>query len=229
MSRNVSSWQQLLSAQIANNDLVPLIDVSAEGRDKNKVATVSNLAAKILASLPRASEIDSLFAAAPVGSVPRKKADGTGIEYALPSRLLGTIINPASITGTTNETLFPESIVVPANTLKSGSVLIATAVYSCSFNTNSKTYNIKIAGNTVLNFVSASTNMQSYVVQRFCFCQAGQVLTYSPGAANSYSTATTANNAFALNYAIDNTITFSGQLANTADTLTLQAAAVKVL
>lgn len=178
-------------------------------------------------SYARVAEIQSGFSAADVGSILRKNAAGTAIEYAVPRcRVLYRWGGNETITGTIAETGFVNGLyIIPANTLSSTSTLEISASFSNSSSANSKTSRFKI-GSTTFYSNAVTTTQSLYVIRQMMLTALNSQITGSlamigPGTSN------TAIQATSFDFSQAQTFQVFGQLADTADTFSLRSLEIR--
>ena len=176
-------------------------------------------------SNPRAVEIDSLFSAAPVLSIPRKNAAGTAIEYATPAvRILDTFTGTTTLTGTTAETTL-RSFTLP------GGLSVGTCVEIFIGGNYTGTAGIKTIfirpvslGTSFIHGQGASTTVTGFTQGRRFFIESGSTIG-SP--ATGLATPDAGNFpgpyiSHTVNTSIDQTFFVSAVLANSADSVVLR-------
>jgi hypothetical protein len=132
---------------------------------------------------------------------------------------------PASVTGTTAETLLCPAVIIPANSLGLNGMLRIESAWSSSATTNNRIYTIKIGTTTIFTRTRNSAVSISEVPL---------ILIQNRGSLGSQISLTTANLGYGsnlssvpathtLDFSTDQSIYFYGQLGSAGDTLTLEA------
>lgn len=132
-----------------------------------------------------------------------------------------------SHTGNTNETTLA-TIAVPAGTIGANGQVDIEALFSHTNNANAKNLRIRM-GSVILLFIAPTANAVTQTHTRFANrnSQASQVL-FPVGGTSSWGSTTTAVSTLAENTALAVNITITAQLANAADTITLESYLVKI-
>jgi hypothetical protein len=174
----------------------------------------------------------------PTGSAaaPSEVGLGTGLVFngtkldALAGRL-GTQTSAQSVTGTTTETTL-YSLVIPANTLQVGDELRIEPLWSYTNNANNKTLRVSVGtslGSAVncYNKTRTTTATECPLVSLAirALTGAGTLNKYLNGAGYAGSSTSTLT-ILTLDWTVDQTIFVTGQLANAADTITLECVRV---
>ncbi len=139
----------------------------------------------------------------------------------------------SSVTGTTAETTL-YSLVIPGGTIKANGALRIIALWSFTGSANSKTFQFKL-GNTVFYTTStvAASNvaLQSQQIIRNRNSQSSQISAGSgagsPGVGFGFYAV--AAHTGAVDTSVNQTLEITGQLANAAETITLESVFVEVL
>lgn len=127
------------------------------------------------------------------------------------------------LTGTTTKTTLA-SILVPAGLVGLNGSLRVSALASCTNSANTKTLTFELAGST-LNTQTATTVASLFgtaLISNRGSLSSQIARVYSPGGGGSFNTS-------AVNTAVDQILTISGQLALGSETMTLESYLVEVL
>lgn len=132
----------------------------------------------------------------------------------------------ASVTGTTTETTLA-TVTIPSHTMgKNGSILI-TSLWSYTNSANAKRFRVKFGGTTYYNNTQTATSsfrLETRLYNRNSLSsQVGTALTAAGPGSSSGAVLTSA-----VDTASDVTVLLTGELANTGETITLEAYAVQV-
>lgn len=133
---------------------------------------------------------------------------------------------PMSVTGTVAETTLA-TIQLPGGRLGDNGQLRIHTLWSVTNNANNKQLRTRLAGAQLTSLgVTAvlSVNHEQLVANRGG--PVAQVTVFN--AANPYGSSTSAVQTFAIDTSVDQIITLTGQLANTGDTITLEAYLVEI-
>jgi len=134
---------------------------------------------------------------------------------------------PASVTGTTSETVFA-TIPIPAGAMGLSGALRVTTQWSMTNNANTKTGTIRLGGTTIGFFGnSASASLQHQVNTRARNSMANQVS--GAGGSNSFAGSTGTVVATTVDMSAAQNLTITGTLAVSTDTLTLESYTVELL
>ena len=128
----------------------------------------------------------------------------------------------SSVTGTVTETTLG-TLTLPGSILGPNGLVKIETLWTHTNSVNNKTLKSKLGGQAIQNMVVTTTattramnsvaNRQSYTSQA-CF---------NPATVSSYGSGTAATSTFTVNTAVDTVINFTGTLANTGETITLEA------
>lgn len=133
-----------------------------------------------------------------------------------------------AVTGTTNETTLA-SIIIPANMLGINGMLRITALWSYTNSANNKTLRVNFGGTTWFNQVQTTTaSAQSMTMIRNRGAANSQV-GYAISAGSAFGSTSVANPTAAIDTTASQSITITGQLVNTGETITLESYTVEVL
>lgn len=151
------------------------------------------------------------------------KADASNAVYVLAQRAVAS-----SVTGTLTETTLA-TITIPANAMGVNGAIRITPLFSYTNSANTKRLRIKFAGNEYWNLpVTTTASSQSITMIRnrnAANSQVGMALAVNSG----LSQATTAVVTSAVDTTTDQPLTITAQLANTGETITLEAYTVEIL
>lgn len=155
---------------------------------------------------------------------------GTGYAQAV-SPIFAFRHTPVSVTGTTNETEL-YNVTIPGGTLGPNGVLKITLLFSFANSTNLKTFKFKFGGVQVWSVSQTSASifggqMVKLVINRNS--ESAQIWTAQNTWVGIGGGVTAAHVAGAINTAVDQAISVTGQLASTGETITLESVMVEVL
>lgn len=135
----------------------------------------------------------------------------------------------SSVTGTTSETTLA-TVTVPARSMGANGRLRISGVFSMTDSTNSKTVRVKFGGTT---YLTSATTTSGVITHRF------EVIIANVNSETSQKSVSPSNGFFGFtssalvtsthNTALDQNVTFTGILANTGETITLESYCVEVL
>lgn len=134
----------------------------------------------------------------------------------------------ASVTGTTNETTLA-TIAIPAGAMGANGQLRITALFSTTNSANNKILRANIGGTAFLaTTVTAVASTSSLVMIRNRNSLASQV-GFAPTISAGVGTSATAVVTATVDMSVAQNLTITGQLANTGETITLEAYTVEIL
>lgn len=134
----------------------------------------------------------------------------------------------ASVTGTASETVLA-TIAIPAASVGVNGSLRITTLWSLTNNANAKTLTWKIGGTSIgaSNVPSFASNRHQIEIRNRNALNSQ--ITQGGNSAGGWGPSATANLATAIDLSVTQNLTISGTLANTADTITLEAYTVEIL
>lgn len=144
--------------------------------------------------------------------------------------VLGQSAAGSSHTGDTNEFVFA-TVTVPANKMGAKGVLRITTLWTVTNNANAKTPRIRLGGVSGTAFYSASVpNVQTVQLQTIIRNRdvTGSQVSHA-SSSGSFSTSTAAVVTGSIDTTAAQDIVISGQLGNSADTISLEAYLVEVI
>ena len=147
--------------------------------------------------------------------------------------VLGKQHTASSVTGTTAETTL-YSLVIPGGTIKANGLLRIIALWSFTGSTNSKTFKFKLGGTEFYSpstVTAANISLQSQQIIRNRNSASSQIAsgssTANPGVGFGFFTV--APHIGTVDTSVDQTLIITGQLANAAETITLESVVVEVM
>jgi hypothetical protein len=155
-------------------------------------------------------------------------ANATALRAALAKQGAGAFAQSAvavPLTGTTNETTLA-TITIPAGALGANGQLILEALWTHTNSANSKTVRAKLGGSTLSTSVSTTS---AAVVGRTRIANRNSASSQVAQAGFTDGTTGTAPNTAAVDTSAETTLTITGQLASSGETLTLESYAVFLL
>jgi hypothetical protein len=151
-----------------------------------------------------------------------------GITPTKASYLLDQSGAPSTVTGTTNETTLA-TVTVPAGAVLARGALRITSLWSMTNNANVKTLLARLAGVNIGGGVGTSSVATFFGQQVIWNRSATNSQVMRPAVATSFGTSTSAVLTAAVDMTAAQNLTFTGTLANAADSITLEAYTVEVL
>lgn len=131
-----------------------------------------------------------------------------------------------SVTGTTTETTLA-TITVPANAMGANGRIEITTMWSYTNSANNKTLKVKFGGTTLQN-ITATTTASLQVAMMIANRNAANSQVASPNSSTGSGATTNAVQTAAIDTTAAVTILLTAQLANTGETITLEAYSVKL-
>lgn len=148
---------------------------------------------------------------------------GTQSQY----QLLGQSAAPASVTGTTSETVLA-SVRVPAGTLGPNGAIRITSLWSYTNNADSKILFTRFGGSSVQGITNTTTSvMQQQIVIRARGVTNSQITEFN--SAGGFGNATANQQTTSVDTTKDQNLTLSAVLSNVADTVTLEGYTIELL
>jgi hypothetical protein len=150
--------------------------------------------------------------------------------YASPTVLAQSAV-PSSVTGTATETVLG-TVVIPANAVAINGRVRLRSYWSCTANADSKTLRIRIAGATGIGSGSITSTGVAYTLVDADFINRGSgniqyiQLAYNNGASSAGGAS---GGQLAIDLTQAQSLTLTGQLGTTTDTITLLGYSVEVL
>lgn len=145
-------------------------------------------------------------------------------------RTLGQSNSAQSVTGTASETTLA-TITIPARSMGESGTLFITTVWSYTNSANAKSCRVRFSGASGTQFLAVSpTTTASMRAQ----CQIGNRASTSsqvggPSGATAFGVVAASPITSSVDTTVDTTVVITGQLANTGETLTLEAYTVELL
>ena len=153
---------------------------------------------------------------------------GVGRGLQSPGVVAQSAATGMSVTGTTSETTLA-SIVIPAGLLGVNGVLRITSLWTYTNSVNNKTLKVNFGGTTWFNQAQTTTaSAQSMTIIRNRGVVNSQV-GYAISAGSAFGSTSVANPTAAIDTTASQTITITGTLANTGETITLESYIVELL
>lgn len=135
---------------------------------------------------------------------------------------------PASVTGTTIETVLA-TIVIPAGSVGSNGSIRILSLWSYTNSANNKVLKGVVGGTAFMSVTSTSTgSLQQETMLRNRGEQNSQVA-FSPFFAGGIGVTANAVLSSAVNFSVAQTMTLTGTLSNTSETITLEGYTVEIL
>jgi len=146
---------------------------------------------------------------------------GNGTKWARLSQIhFYNLTAAVALTGTTSETTLL-TVNIPASLIGASGKVKMYPLYSMTNNANSKTLRVKLGGSTAFSaVVSNSSQSSALVIIRNIGSESVQKS--STSVVSGLGNTGTALNTLAIDTSVATTITVTGQLANSADTMTLE-------
>jgi len=144
--------------------------------------------------------------------------------------VLGQRGAPASVTGTTAETLLCPALLIPAGTMQANSMMRIESAWSSSATTNNRIHTIKI-GTTTLWTRTRNSAVSISEVPLLLLQNRGSVSSQILLTASNVgygSNLTTVPSTSTIDFSLEQNLYFYGQLGVAGDTLTLEGYSVKI-